>query len=160
MIAPLPEAILNLLAEHLKHGRVDVEDAFDLISEVVKQFPSAILFLDGLDELTEAHRLVVVKRLWMLIKTAGSTTIKIYLSGRETATLLTKPPEVDISTIHLRQELIGRDICRFVKHEVYNLIDAGELVVGDPSLPEEIIAALSRGSKGMCVTTHKIWSLY
>lgn len=150
MISPLPESTLTLLDGHLRHGKgVDVEDVMDLLSEVVKLFPSIVLFLDGIDELSEAHRVVVVKRLWNLIDTSGSTVIKVYISGREDATRLTKAPKIETFAIHINQESIGGDISRVVEHEVHNLINTGELIIGDPSLSEEIIIALIEGSKGM-----------
>ena len=149
MISPLPESILNPLDELLRHGGAsDFQEVIDLLTEVLKRFTSLVLYMDGVDELSEDNKTMIVQRLWALLRNED-LTVKVYISAREYATRLAKPPEVEIYKFHINQEEINEDIRTFIAHVVHALIGSGQLVIGDPALEDEIARSLIEGSKGM-----------
>lgn len=119
-----------------------------LIPEAVKKHPSVIIFIDGLDEVLERERKLVFSSIRHLMKVLPSS-IRFFIASREDTSYLTKMTNLPSFKVHMRTSIIAGDIDSFVRHTVRDLIDRGELVLGNPLLEDEIATALAQGAKGM-----------
>lgn len=116
--------------------------------EVIKNHPSVIIVIDGLDEVFEKDRKLVFSTVRSLIEAAASV-IKILVASREDTSYLTMVANVPGFKVHIGTSTITEDIDSYVKHTIRALIERTELVLGNPLLEDDITTALVQGSKGM-----------
>jgi len=149
-LGDLPERLLTLLEKICqKTSTPDLEDVVHLLTQAVQKVTTAVVLLDGLDEVNEDDRKVIFYHLQNIIARTTSPAIKILVSSREDASYMTLVPGVALFKRRIGIDVVADDIDCFLKHAIHDLIRRNELVVGDPVLVEEIFEALSEGAKGM-----------
>lgn len=145
----LPPAISATLENMFEDGkRPAVEHMLHLIRFSVEALSSVIMFIDGLDEMSESGRKLVFAHLQM--KELGPTTcLKIFVSSREDGSYLMASYCVPNFKTLVSANTVSKDIEMYTKSEVRALRGKGDLALGDPALEGEIVTALVDGAKGM-----------
>jgi hypothetical protein len=145
----LPPAISTTLENLFQDGkRPEVEDMVNLIRSSIEALSSVVMFIDGLDEMSESDRKLVFSHLQM--KGLGPTTcLKIFVSSREDASYLMASYGVPLFKILVSTNTVSTDIEMYTKSEIGALKGKGDLALGDPALENEIVTALVDGAKGM-----------
>jgi hypothetical protein len=145
----LPDIILSMV-RGICTGRSILEDLCHLLLASVIRVSRVILFVDGLDEILEQDREAVFSNLKSLLS-GSQGAAKLFVSAREDTTYGFQSPTANIDCFRIRisATTIGGDIDNYVKHAVHELIERGDLSLGDPTLEKEIILALGAGAKGM-----------
>lgn len=132
----------------------EVDQVLGILLATLEQFSDAVVFaIDGLDEVAEKDRIVVYSSLKTILNHLGQSengiVLRLFITSREDVTTNVAVP----GTFTFRQQAspstISMDIGSFVRHSVRHLLESGSLVIGNPSLEEEIITALLDGAKGM-----------
>ncbi|TVY59373.1 hypothetical protein LCER1_G001100 [Lachnellula cervina] len=146
----LPTTVFSTLETLLRDGKKpDIENLIRLIEFSIQRLPSVIMFVDGLDEMSESDR----KFVFLLLKTTtglGATSqVKDFVSSREDATYLMDSPGIPSFKIQISSNTISPDIDRYIKNEIEALRSKGDLVIRDATLEDEIATALVNGAKGM-----------
>jgi hypothetical protein len=119
-----------------------------LLSDVVGSWHNVVVVLDGIDECTLTELELLLKTLRNIMR-RQATGLKFYLSGDDLITDLAQSllnPGFLVST---RIPEANTDIVELV-HQLVNARRAdGDLVIGDPSLYQEVVDVLCTGSQGM-----------
>lgn len=125
-----------------------MEELAHLIQSSVEVLCSVIMFIDGLDEMSESERKLVFSHLQMRWL-EPNTCLKIFVSSREDASYLMEPYGVPLFKILMSTSTVSNDIEMYTKSEIRALKSKGDLALGDPALEDEIVTALVDGAKGM-----------
>jgi hypothetical protein len=129
--------------------RPEVEDMIHLIRSSVEALSSVVMFIDGLDEMSESERKLVFSHL-QIVKGLGPTScLKMFVSSREDTSYLMVSYGAPIFKTLVSTTTISEDIESYTKSEIQILKRKGDLVLGDPALEDEIVTALVDGAKGM-----------
>ncbi|PQE21621.1 P-loop containing nucleoside triphosphate hydrolase protein [Rutstroemia sp. NJR-2017a WRK4] len=120
-----------------KAASASLDDIVTLLTVVIDEFKSVILFVDGTDELPENDRNTTFKNLRKVVEVTASP-IKLFVSGR-----------ADISDLFPQSEKLAVVKVAFAKIQSRAILTFGDLVIGNPSLEEDIFSALSAGAQGM-----------
>lgn len=146
----LPPSTLVILEEIFRQGKIpEIEGLIELILNAIKRKPPLIVFIDGLDELNDEDRKLVFLKLTNLVTEADPCAVKILITSREDTAYLTKAQGIRCFKVRIGASTIAGDIDSFVKHATRELIEQRELILGNPSLEDEISTALIQGAKGM-----------
>jgi nucleoside-triphosphatase THEP1 len=119
-----------------------------LLSDVVGSWHNIVVVLDGIDECELTEQELLLKTLRNIIR-RQATGLKFYLSGDDLITDLVQSllnPGFVVST---RMPEAKADLVEFVHQLVNAKRESGDLVVGDPSLCQEVADVLCTGSQGM-----------
>jgi hypothetical protein len=109
---------------------------------------TAIMVLDGIDEMTDEDRKVVIATLNKLINTT-KLPLKLFMSCREDVSQLIRLPESLCYRVHLAPTTIASDIEAYVSHSIKVLLESGDLVLQNGGLEITIREALVAGAQGM-----------
>jgi hypothetical protein len=119
-----------------------------LLSDVVGSWHNVVVVLDGIDECTLTELELLLKTLRNIMR-RQATGLRFYLSGDDIITDLAQSllnPGFLVST---RMPEAKTDIVELV-HQLVNVRrEDGDLVIGDPSLYQEVVDVLCTGSQGM-----------
>jgi Cdc6-like AAA superfamily ATPase len=119
-----------------------------LLSDVVGSWHNIVVVLDGIDECELTEQELLLKTLRNITR-RQATGLKFYLSGDDLITDLVQSllnPGFVVST---RMPEAKADLVEFVHQLVNAKRESGDLVVGDPSLCQEVADVLCTGSQGM-----------
>ncbi|PQE10853.1 nacht domain protein [Rutstroemia sp. NJR-2017a BBW] len=120
-----------------------------LLAAVINEFESVIVFIDGTDELPENDRNTTFQNLRKAVEVTASP-IKLFVSGRaDISYLFPISDKLAVVKVNIRKDTITSDINSYLRHSISELIRSGDLVIGNPSLEEDIFSALSAGAQGM-----------
>ncbi|KAJ9141637.1 Ankyrin repeat domain-containing protein 17 [Coniochaeta hoffmannii] len=139
---------LTLVDERFKkNGQVINSDAVLGVMLSLPRTFNAYFVLDGLDECNEQQRLQLIKELRRI---QDAFNLRICVACRSDAGNV--PPLLleslaNSSPMPLPDD--NPDIKQFIETELYNCIDSGRLMLGDPQLSLEIADVLSAGAQGM-----------
>ncbi|PQE18876.1 P-loop containing nucleoside triphosphate hydrolase protein [Rutstroemia sp. NJR-2017a BVV2] len=126
-----------------------LDDIVTLLTVVIDEFKSVILFVDGTDELPESDRNTTFQNLRKVVEVTASP-IKLFVSGRaDISYLFPQSEKLAVVKVSIRKDSITSDINSYLRHSISELIQSGDLVIGNPSLEEDIFSALSAGAQGM-----------
>ncbi|KAH8660327.1 hypothetical protein BX600DRAFT_438539 [Xylariales sp. PMI_506] len=118
-----------------------------LLQDTMVASATSYIIIDGLDELVNAERQILIKVLSSLA--ALATNIRIFLSGRDS---IRQDLLKYISACHyisMDSESTVEDIVTYVDGIVEEKIEGQELRLGEPALADEIKMALVDGAQGM-----------
>jgi hypothetical protein len=119
-----------------------------LLSDVIGSWHNVVVVLDGIDECTPTELELLLKTLRNIMR-RQATGLKFYLSADDIITDLAQSllnPGFLVST---RMPEAKTDIVELVHQLVNARRDDGDLVIGDPSLYQEVVDVLCTGSQGM-----------
>jgi hypothetical protein len=120
-----------------------------LLAAVINEFRSIFVFIDGTDELPENERNTTFQKLRKIVEVTASP-IKLFVSGRaDISDLFPSSDKLAVVKVNIRKDSITSDINSYVRHSISELLQCGDLVIGNPSLEEDIFGALSAGAQGM-----------
>ena len=149
-LGELPTSLLVVLERiYRDNTTADLEDVINLLVKAMERVASAVIIVDGLDEVDEDDRKLIFQNLRDIITQATSPVIKTFIASREDTSYLTQLPHVPSFKLRIGIDTVAGDIESYVKHAIRDLISRRELVIGDPALEDEILEALSDGAKGM-----------
>jgi len=149
-MADIPPVISSLIDNLYSNGSQTpgVESIIHLLLEMIKKNSQiTTFFLDGLDEVLDKERNFIFLTLQKFL--AMSEKLKIFVSSREDTTYLIGESSVPNFKVRLDVNCISGDIDNYARHAIRDLIQRGELVLGNLELEEEIFTALTIGAKGM-----------
>jgi hypothetical protein len=130
-------------------GTLDIDDARELILDLVSIYPVTFIMIDALDECPREGRATIIEFIKTVIR-SSSNLVKFFISSREDGDIvfhLGGFPSLRISS--------GKnqvDIEAFVKAETKRLVDSGSLLrhsQKQPQLMDEIISRVARDAEGM-----------
>jgi hypothetical protein len=149
-LGDLPTGLLAILESICQdHTTADLNDVIHLLLKSMDKITSAVIVLDGLDEVDEVNRKLIFHNLEDIVRRAATSVIKVVIVSREDTTYLTQWPDVSSFKLRVGIDTVAGDIDCFVGYAIRDLISRNELVIGDPALENEIFEALSEGAKGM-----------
>ncbi|KAF4638043.1 hypothetical protein G7Y89_g25 [Cudoniella acicularis] len=146
----LPGDLLTMLEDmHQSSALLNFERILALLQLSFDKNSSIAIFVDGIDEMTEHNRKLVLQRLSSIMKSANDSQLKIFVSSREDTTYLFSGLTCPKYKIRVQNDSISEDIETYVRNSVHELREKGELALGEPTLAQEIVTALTNGAKGM-----------
>ena len=122
------------------------EDLIKLLRSVLGLYSRTYIVIDGLDECGKDAQ----EDILFIVKTLASfdrAIVKVVVFSRESAYLSIVLKQYPCS--HTSEAALTRDIVSFVKKTVESKLEAGELVIRNPTLKEEIISELVTKAQGM-----------
>jgi hypothetical protein len=119
-----------------------------LLFNIVDRPNSLVIVLDGVDECSLAEMKVLLKTLRKLMSRQPSC-LKLYLAGDDRITDLVRSSLHPDFVVNTHTSEAASDVKELVQQLVDVRKEDGDLVVGDPSLYQEIIDALYTASQGM-----------
>jgi hypothetical protein len=124
-----------------------VDQILELLRLVMPKSTVSYVLVDGLDECLKRDRSVLLRVLKSL--SVDSNHIRIFLSSR--AGLLAKMRKSFTAFEHIFMDCrpAHNDIFTYVNDIVDDMLEEGELVVGEPSIVEETKSTLINGAQGM-----------
>ncbi|KAM3082077.1 hypothetical protein ACMFMG_004529 [Clarireedia jacksonii] len=126
-----------------------LDEIVKLLTNVINEFQSVIVFIDGTDELPENDRNATFQNLRKVIEVTSSP-IKLFVSGRADISDLFPPSDkLAVVRVNIRKDSITSDINSYLRYSISELMQSEDLVIGNPSLAEDIFSALSAGAQGM-----------
>ena len=127
-----------------------LDSLLEVLHHTILEFPQSYIVLDALDECIDCAELTAI-----LERMAGWKLDKLHLLVTSRATHdIRRSLESIVDTQHnvcLQQELVDRDILAYVRQTLSNDMSLSKWQK-DPSIRDEIEAALAKGSQGMYVT--------
>jgi len=126
-----------------------LDELFGLLAKVTQLSAITYFIVDGLDECSDHER----RRLLLYLQnltTARKDGIKVLISSREDGDI--SHSVQNYRKVSLDSSQNSTDIDAFVETELHRRVEEGNLVVGHPSMIQEIQEALNRGSDGMHVS--------
>jgi hypothetical protein len=150
-LGDLPESLLSIIEETFPDDSnvPDLDEIFRLLLVVIHQFSSTTIIIDGIDEVAEDNKALILSQLNNLVRDGGPTLLKLLISGREDSTNAIQIRGIPGTKIRITADTIAGDIDNYVRSAVRELIRSGDLKVGDSVLEDEIILKLAAGAKGM-----------
>lgn len=122
------------------------EDLLDLVRSVLGLFSRIYIVIDGLDECgkdTQEDIMFIVK----ILASFDKAILKVLVFSRENARLSTVLKQYPC--VHTSEAALTGDILSYVQATVASKLEAGELVIHNPALKEEIISELVTKAQGM-----------
>jgi hypothetical protein len=148
----ISDELSALIQEAYQEGQKSPNEAetFQILNHVLSLRLSFVIYavVDGVDELLERDRVVVLKFLKHLMECCHPK-IKLVLSSRADSSSLVRHTHTESYRVHVSQQSVSGDVACFVHHSVSRLIGSGELLVRQPSLEEKIVQRLVDGARGM-----------
>ncbi|KAJ2987304.1 hypothetical protein NUW58_g4580 [Xylaria curta] len=140
-------------------------DSFSELDELVKLLNMTMLpprvsyiFIDGLDERDKPDRCRLLKALSSLDLSAGN--IRLFFSSRDSLQREIRRRFTIFNSLSMGCALAHDDISIFIGNIVREKIQNNEMSIGDPSLEDDIISALSQGAQGMFLwVTFRIYEI-
>ncbi|KAH6684268.1 hypothetical protein B0J14DRAFT_572528 [Halenospora varia] len=149
-LGEIPDTLLDRLETiYQQNGTPELKEICILLLEIVKRSPGVILFVDGLDEANDDERNLFLESIKEIMAQCKSSQIKLFISAREQITNLRTVAIVRNFRIHIAPNSTANDIDGFVRETVRDLVRTRKIDLGDPTLEEEICAALIDGAEGM-----------
>lgn len=144
----LPEEVATTIKQIYAEGMSlpSREDLIGLVRSVLKLPPRTYVVIDGLDECSKDAQedvLFIVKGLANFDK----AVVKVVVFSHENAHLSSVLKHYPC--VHMSEAALTRDIMSYVESTVKSKLDAGELVIRNPALKEEIISELVTKAQGM-----------
>lgn len=147
-----PDSILVQIEELYRYGgpKRDFEDIVDIFSRLFRYFDTAIYVIDGLDELRDEGKIIVLNVFRNLFEQPGQQ--KLFISSRT-------EPHHNINMIHIipntkhihvEQEKL-EDIIYYIERRIAEKQRINRELTNDPCLIADIKSRLLSGSKGMFV---------
>ncbi|KAI1129531.1 hypothetical protein F5Y10DRAFT_264070 [Nemania abortiva] len=136
-------------AEGFPDDSLPLGDSYDLLLEILDDYPTAIIIIDALDECHPETRQKLLDKLEDILR-KSPTLVKIFVSSREDQDI--KYNLRDYPALELSSDLNTDDIDRFVECETRLLIKQGKLLQSSNrkgELTQEIIQKVSNGADGM-----------
>jgi len=116
----------------------------DLV-EILQDFRSVFVILDGIDELAQDNQPVVLSMIDNLIK--HHPNLKVFVTSRIEEYRIRKAMTA-YRSIRLSQSYVKDDIVRYVQDQL-DKADISSPISREPKLKEEVLEALVAGAKGM-----------
>lgn len=162
------ETILRALARQLVTIQ-DVSGSTKQALETIKKAPKDIMFelsqlltsllsrnnppswviLDGIDECQREERQILTKVLKSMLD--DGVNARLFITSRDHATSIFKEDYVILEQISMNCSVARDSMAQLVEQAVQKCLDAGELLVGDQTLINEIKNTLTKHADGMYV---------
>jgi hypothetical protein len=145
----IEDLILRLVEDKL--GKDSTPRALQLFHAAVCHHTSVFIIIDGLDELADEDRYLLLDSLRNVVE-SKSQGIKIFLTSRsdDFAVIFDRLQNRRVYTsIRMTSFLVSQDMSNYVRNAIDELLSQGSLILGDPRLADEIYHALVNGANGM-----------
>jgi hypothetical protein len=126
-----------------------LHDLLDIFEQSLKLFSTCLIVVDGIDELPRESQFTMVgaiKSVMNIDKTLVKTLVSSRSEENDIRRALLGP---DFYSVEISADNISNDIRVFINDEVDVRIKHGRLVLGNPSIKDEIVRALTIGAKDM-----------
>jgi hypothetical protein len=126
-----------------------LHDLLDIFEKSPKLFSTCLVVVDGIDELPRESQFTMVgaiKSTMNIDKTLIKTLVSSRSEENDIRRALLGP---DFYSVEISTDNISNDIRVFINDEVDARIKRGRLVLGNPSIKDEIVRALTLGAKDM-----------
>ena len=173
----LPPALEKVYELHYKNDSqpkyVELQGIF---STIIQQFDRVFLILDALDECTLDQRKVLCEFVLDIIKPKTMPTaaeyidttlteraaksrgiLKLFITSRKEPDLERTFLQNSIPTIEMKATKVDRDIEEYVRAQIQQRLQDGDLVLKNMSLKEKIVIGLSTKAGGMYVPLEYVW---
>ena len=175
----MPDLPLALRMVYQLHYKNDSQPMYselkDLFLATIQQFDSVFLVLDALDECTLDQRKTLCEFVLAMItpsatapavqsmnRTLVQTTsnetsqrprgiLKLFITSRKESDLERAFLQNSVPTIEMEAEKVDRDIEDYVKAQIEQRLQDGDLVLKNMALKEKILTALTKKAGGMYV---------
>jgi hypothetical protein len=130
-------------------GTLDIDDARELILELVALYPITTIIIDALDECPREERAVMIDFIKTLIRNS-SNLVKFFISSREDGDIVFHLEEFPSLRISSGKNQV--DIEAFVEAETRRLVESGSLLRHSQKqrqLMDEIMSRVAKDAKGM-----------
>ncbi|KAK8237004.1 hypothetical protein HDK77DRAFT_493648 [Phyllosticta capitalensis] len=169
-LRPRPEMLVDWVIQRVGEGEPEptVEELTDALKKVMDSRKRAILVFDGIDELERAEQ-IKLRGVIQGFLSLGGCAAKIFVSCGEGVIELSSVsyPSVKMT---ITPERVRDDIYHYIEKQVASKRDSGELDLGNNSLEQEIVQALSAGANELflwaalqieelceCLNDEQIW---
>jgi hypothetical protein len=130
-------------------GTLDIDDARELILELIALFPITIIILDALDECPREGRAIIIDFIKTVIRNSPNL-VKFFISSREDGDIVFHLGEFPSLRICSGKNQV--DIETFVKSETARVVESGSLLRHSQKkreIMDEIISRVTADAKGM-----------
>lgn len=126
-----------------------LHDLLDVFERSLALFSTCLIVIDGLDELPRESQFTIVGAIKSLLS-SDKTLIKALVSSRSEENDIRRALRgPQFHSIEISTDNISSDIRAFINDEVDARIKQGRLMLGSPSVRDEILQALTVGAKDM-----------
>ncbi|CAI6331083.1 unnamed protein product [Periconia digitata] len=135
--------------EQFASGSLQMEESFDLVLQLIEQYPVVTIVIDAMDECNPDKRHELLKALEQILQ-RSSTLVKIFVSSRNDQDLVLRLQHYPNLEIDSRRN--SDDIARFVEANVEQLIQDGNLLQYSDSrvdMKKLIVDKVIEGADGM-----------
>jgi ankyrin repeat protein len=158
-VYPMTTAIENILSQNILLGgwKKKQNDLWALLQDALAIPEETYIVIDGLDECARGE-LPFLASNFEDLASSSKRKVQLLLFSRE---MLDLPRQFSrLTRLSLDHDLISTDIGKFIDTTVKKKWSTGILNVGDDTIIDEIIMALTRGAQGMYVCISHSMSLY
>jgi hypothetical protein len=130
-------------------GYLDIDDAKDLILELVALYPVTIIIVDALDECPREGRAILIEFIKRVIQDSRSL-VKFFISSRDDGDIVWHLEEFPSLKISSGKNQV--DIEAFVKKETRRLVNSGLLLLHSKEqkiLTDKITSKVAKDANGM-----------
>ncbi|KAK8242230.1 hypothetical protein IWZ00DRAFT_513656, partial [Phyllosticta capitalensis] len=147
--SPRPQILVDWVLEHVAEGnsQPSTADLVDALKRVMGSRKRVFLVLDGIDELDHAEQ-NNLRRAMQSFVTLKESVVKIFVSCRAGVIELDSDPYLAVK-LTITPDHVRNDILHYIDQIVESKYRSGELQLGNISLKQEIIQALSAGANEM-----------
>jgi hypothetical protein len=154
----VPDACLKFLSQQKTMRKpLELNDACNALSQILRSFDTVYLCLDALDEATDDHRWGLIQSLQQLVASRNSDSVanrsipvKLFFTGRPLIEdkINAHPTIKPLSPLSIQLKARTDDIVKFIEHKI--MMDTK--VKMSEEFKAQIVAEITAVSQGMFVT--------
>lgn len=142
-----PEEMEPLLEKVQSNLTSDFDELFELLRKITMTTKMLYIIIDGLDECEKSDRDDLLGAISSLARPGSN--VKLFLASRDSISREITRGFSALEHLSMSCPSAQLDIATYVEGTIQEKLQCEDLIVGDPSLIEEIKQALMRGSDGM-----------
>jgi hypothetical protein len=127
---------------------LDFDECHEMITALLKDYPSTTIVIDALDECSEQKRSALLQSLRNFVDDS-TTSVRVLISSRGDRDILVRLK--DLPNLTINENVTRTDIERFVEQQVRRSVESKDLLYGEATTELEniIIAELVAKAGGM-----------
>lgn len=148
----IPQILRNAYNKRYSTGMardgLDFDECHEMITALLKDYPSTTIVIDALDECSEQKRSALLQSLRNFVDDS-TTSVRVLISSRGDRDILVRLK--DLPNLTINENVTRTDIERFVEQQVRRSVESKDLLYGEATTELEniIIAELVAKAGGM-----------
>ena len=152
-IKALPSELYTVYSKHYNNcSQPSFQELQDTFLAVIQQFNSVFFVLDALDECPPDQRKELCEFFARIVELSTGVShglVKLFVSSRNELDIQRSFLRRSFPTVEVEAKKVDRDIEIYVKAEIERLLDDRTLILGNTTLKDKILTALTTNASGM-----------